>query len=141
MPATLGTGNNFPPESHLYPRPRKLDGLRKAGSHMGQISISDEPADSPSRTSGLLRAGVDKSRALLRLYFHSLKVRAAAKALAEALADSKESSSWPGDRLPVGAELSERVERLTHRLYLETKAHGRLAALFHAAGSGALRPA
>jgi hypothetical protein len=41
----------------------------------------------------------------------------------------------------VGVELSDRVERLTHRLYLETKAHGRLAALFHAAGSGALHPA
>jgi hypothetical protein len=108
---------------------------------MGNISIGDEPADRPSRMSGLLRAGVDKSRALLRLYFHSLKVRAAANALADALADSKESSSWPGDRLPVGVELSDRVERLTHRLYLETKAHGRLAALFHAAGSGALHPA
>ncbi|MEJ1179830.1 hypothetical protein ACFC25_16535 [Pseudarthrobacter sp. NPDC055928] len=108
---------------------------------MGNISIGDEPVDRPSRTRGLLSAGMDKSRALLRLYFHSLKVRAAANALAEALADSKESSSWPGDRLPVGAELSERVEKLTHRLSLETKAHGRLAALFHAAGSGALRPA
>jgi hypothetical protein len=108
---------------------------------MGHISIGDEPADRPSRMSGLLRAAVDKSQALVRLYFHALKVRAAAKALAEALADSKESSSWPGDRLPVGVELSDRVEKLTHRLDLETKAHGRLAALFHAAGSGALRPA
>ena len=108
---------------------------------MGQISIGDEPAGQQSRARELFRAGMDKSRALLRLYFHSLKVRAAAKALADALADSKESSSWPGDRLPVGAELSERVEKLTHRLYLETKAHGRLAALFRAAGSGALRPA
>ncbi|HJW00419.1 MAG TPA: hypothetical protein VJ617_15115 [Arthrobacter sp.] len=108
---------------------------------MGHISIGHAPADRPSRMRELLRAGTDKSRALLRLYFHSLKVRAAARALAEALADSKESSSWPGDRLPVGAELSDRVEKLTHRLNLETKAHGRLAALFHAAGSGVLHPA
>ncbi|HYH76298.1 MAG TPA: hypothetical protein VD841_02180 [Arthrobacter sp.] len=108
---------------------------------MGHNSTGAEPADRPSRSRELLRAGLDKSQALLRLYFHSLKVRAAANALAEALADSKESSSWPGDRLPVGAEMSDRVEKLTHRLYLETKAHGRLAALFHAAGSGVLRPA
>ncbi|WP_231938547.1 hypothetical protein [Arthrobacter sp. B6] len=108
---------------------------------MGHFSSGLEPARRPSRTRELLCAGVDKSRALLRLYFHALKVRAAAKALAEALADSKESSSWPGDRLMVGAELSDRVEKLTHRLNLETKAHGRLSALFHAAGSGVLRPA
>ena len=118
-----------------------MDGLRKVGSHMGQNSIGTEPADRPSRFRGLVRAGLDKGQALLRLYIHSLKVRAAANALAEALADSKESSSWPGDRLPVGVEMSDRVEKLTHRLYLETKAHGRLAGLFHAAGSGLLRPA
>lgn len=106
---------------------------------MGLI-IGDKTAVRPSRTRDLARAGRDKSRALLRLYVHSLKVRAAAKALAEALADSRESSSWPGDRLPVGAELSDRVEKLTHRLHLETKVHGRLAALFHPAGSGAPRP-
>jgi hypothetical protein len=108
---------------------------------MENVNIGDEPAGRPASLGGLLGAGVDKSRALVRLYVHSLKVRAAANALAEALADSKESSSWPGDRLPVGAELSDRVEKLTHRLDLETKAHGRLAALFHTAGSGALRPA
>ena len=108
---------------------------------MENVSTGDEPAGRASRISGLLGAGVDKGRALVRLYFHSLKVRAAANALAEALADSKESSSWPGDRLPVGAELSDRVEKLTHRLDLETKAHGRLATLFHTAGSGVPRPA
>lgn len=103
--------------------------------------INTETPDVAARTRVLYQAGAEKGRALVRLYFHSLKVRAAAKALAEALADSKESSSWPGDRLPVGAELSDRVEKLTHRLNLETRAHGRLAGLFRAAGSGAFRPA
>lgn len=104
------------------------------------VNLGDGPAALTSRTTELAHAGLDKSRALLRLYFHSRKVRAAAKALADALADSRESSSWPGDRLPVGLELSDRVEKLTRRLNLETKTHGRLAALFHAAGSGALHP-
>jgi hypothetical protein len=44
--------------------------------------------------------------------------------------------SWPGDRLPVGAEMSQQVERLTRRLKLETEAHVRLEALFRTAGGG-----
>ena len=85
---------------------------------------------------GLAKAGTDKARALLRLYLHSRKVRAAAKALAEALAESREVSSWPGDRLPVGAAMSEQVERLTRRLKLETEAHNRLEALFRSVDPG-----
>lgn len=49
--------------------------------------------------------------------------------LAAALAESREVSSWPGDRLPVGAAVSEQVEELSKRLRLETEVHGRLAAL------------
>jgi hypothetical protein len=78
----------------------------------------------------LVRTALDKGRALLRVYFHSRKVRAAANALAQALAESREASSWPGDRLPVGEEMSAQVEKLTHRLKLETEAHHRLEALF-----------
>jgi hypothetical protein len=78
----------------------------------------------------ILEAGTAKAKALLRLYLHSRKVRAAAKALSAALAESREVSSWPGDRLPVGAAMSDRVERLTRRLKLETEAHNRLEALF-----------
>jgi hypothetical protein len=78
----------------------------------------------------MLRAALDKGRALLRVYFHSRKVRAAANALAQALAESREASSWPGDRLPVGEEMSAQVEKLTRRLSLETEAHNRLEALF-----------
>ena len=82
------------------------------------------------------RKGADKAKALLRLYFHSRKVRAAAKELAHALAESREVSSWPGDRLPVGEEMSRHVDRLTRRLKLETEAHHRLEVLFKTAGGG-----
>ena len=84
----------------------------------------------------LLRTALDKGRALLRVYFHSRKVRAAANALAQALADSREASSWPGDRLPVGEEMSVQVEKLTHRLKLETEAHYRFEALFRSVDLG-----
>ncbi|MFD5276064.1 hypothetical protein ACFWIX_00745 [Pseudarthrobacter sp. NPDC058362] len=56
-------------------------------------------------------------------------MRALARELADALAESREVSSWPGDRLQVGAAVSEHVEKLTRRLHIETEAHGRLAAL------------
>ncbi len=81
-------------------------------------------------------AGLDKGRALLRVYLHSRKVRAAANALAKALAESREASSWPGDRLPVGEEMSVQVEKLTHRLNLETEAHYRLEAPFRSTDQG-----
>ncbi|WP_461172796.1 hypothetical protein M1D93_17765 [Arthrobacter sp. Z1-9] len=84
----------------------------------------------------LLQAALDKGRALLRVYFHSRKVRAAANALAQALAESREASSWPGDRLPVGEEMSVQVEKLTRRLKLETEAHNRLEALFRSVDLG-----
>jgi hypothetical protein len=87
------------------------------------------------------KRGADKARALIRLYFHSRKVRAAARELEQALAESREVSSWPGDRLQVGADMSRHVERLTHRLKLETEAHHRLAALFRAAGGRRSLPA
>jgi len=82
------------------------------------------------------RKGADKAKALLRLYFHSRKVRAAARDLEHALAESREVSSWPGDRLQVGEDMSRQVEKLTHRLKLETEAHHRLGALLKTAGGG-----
>ncbi|WP_255771247.1 hypothetical protein [Pseudarthrobacter sulfonivorans] len=60
---------------------------------------------------------------------HSWRLRSLSRALARALGESWEASSWPGDRLAVGAELSEKVEKLTRRLNRETEIHGRLAAL------------
>ncbi|MGN6441894.1 MAG: hypothetical protein ACTHL6_08385 [Arthrobacter sp.] len=82
------------------------------------------------------RRGADKAKALLRLYFHARKVRAAARDLEHALAESREVSSWPGDRLQVGEDMSRQVEKLTHRLKLETETHHRLEALLKTAGGG-----
>ena len=59
-----------------------------------------------------------KEYALLHLQ-HSWKVYALTRALAKALQDSWESSSWPGDRLAVGAHFSEQVEVITQRLQRE----------------------
>ncbi|HET7781932.1 MULTISPECIES: hypothetical protein [Micrococcaceae] len=102
---------------------------------MGQVKITDQ-AGVGSAAGAALDKGLDKGRALLRVYFHRRKVRAAASALAEALAESREVWSWPGDRLPVGAEMSQQVEKLTRRLKLETEAHHRLEALFRTADGG-----
>jgi hypothetical protein len=97
---------------------------------------AEHAAVKPAAPRDLLRAALDKGRALLRVYFHSRKVRAAANALAQALAESREASSWPGDRLPVGEEMSAQVEKLTRRLKLETEALNRLAALFKSVDLG-----
>lgn len=99
-------------------------------------ACSEHAAVKPAAPRDLLRAALHKGRALLRVYFHSRKVRAAANALAQALAESRESSSWPGDRLPVGEEMSAQVEKLTRRLKLETEAQTRLAALFKSVDLG-----
>jgi hypothetical protein len=102
----------------------------------GDQDCAGHPAAASPGPRDLMRAALAKSRALLRVYFHSRKVRAAANALAQALAESRESSSWPGDRLPVGEEMSAQVEKLTRRLSLETEAHNRLEALFRSVDLG-----
>lgn len=102
---------------------------------MGQVKNTDHSAVG-SAAAAALDKGLEKSRALMRVYFHRRKVRAAASALAEALAESREVWSWPGDRLPVGAEMSQQVEKLTRRLKLETEAHHRLETLFRTAAGG-----
>jgi hypothetical protein len=107
---------------------------------MGQVKITDQAAVS-SVAGAALAGAVDKGRALLRVYCHRRRVRAAASALAEALAESREVWSWPGDRLPLGAEMSQQVEKLTRRLKLETEAHHRLEALFRTADGSRSVPA
>jgi hypothetical protein len=59
---------------------------------------------------------------------HSWKIRTLSKALAQALADSHEASTWPGDRLPVGLQMSQEVEVITQRIQRETEAWGNHAA-------------
>jgi hypothetical protein len=76
----------------------------------------------------LLKQGRRPRRAVHYLS-HSWRLRSLSRSLAKALGESWQASSWPGDRLAVGAELSEKVEKLTLRLNRETEIHGRLAAL------------
>lgn len=76
----------------------------------------------------LFNPRLDKRRALV-LYNQWRKVRALSKTLAHVLADSRDATSWPGDRLPVSLEFSEQIEHLTRRLQLETQAYGRMLAL------------
>lgn len=108
----------------------------RAPAPAGPAVAAPGPAADVEVPPGLVRTGLDKARALLRVYVHARKVRAAAKALAAALAESREVSSWPGDRLPVGAAMSDQVEKLTRRLKLETEAHNRLEALFRSVDLG-----
>lgn len=130
MPGTLEGTEQLSPDQGQGRPAGKLDGSEKV-QVMGQIKIIDA-----TRVQAAALGALDKGRALLRVYFHRRKVRAAATALAAALAESREVWSWPGDRLPVGDEMSQQVERLTRRLKLETEAHVRLEALFKTAGGG-----
>ncbi|WP_235423626.1 hypothetical protein [Pseudarthrobacter chlorophenolicus] len=84
----------------------------------------------------VLAMGAARARALWCLHVHARKVRAAARELAAALAESRDVWNWPGDRLPVGDEMSQHVEKLTHRLRVETDAHHRLEGLFKTVGRG-----
>jgi hypothetical protein len=76
----------------------------------------------------LLKQG-HRPRSAVHYLSHSWQLRSLSRALAEALGESWQASSWPGDRLEVGVELSEKVERLTRLLNRETELHGRLVAL------------
>jgi hypothetical protein len=81
-----------------------------------------------ARSLKLIREG-HFSRSTLHYLNHSWKVRSLNRSLARALGESWEASSWPGDRLAVGVEMSEKVEKLTRLLNRETEVHGRLVAL------------
>jgi hypothetical protein len=71
----------------------------------------------------LLRRSPEYKRRAVQYVKHSWKVYSLSRALARALEDSRESSSWPGDRLQVGTRMSRRVELITQRLQRETDAY------------------
>ena len=75
-----------------------------------------------SGTRELLRQSPEFKRRAVHCLRHSWKVHTASKALAEALADSREASTWPGQRLPVSFQVSQQVELLTQRIQVETEA-------------------
>jgi len=69
----------------------------------------------------LLRQSPEYRRRALHYVKHSWKVYSLSRALAKALEDSWEASSWPGDRLQVGTYMSERVEKLTRLIQREAR--------------------
>lgn len=73
----------------------------------------------------VLRRNPEYKRRALQYLKHSWKVYSLSRALARALEDSREASSWPGDRLQVGTRMSRRVELITQRLQFETEAWGK----------------
>jgi hypothetical protein len=78
---------------------------------------------------GVIRRLPQYERAAVLYLKHEWKVRWLSRRLAKALGESWEASSWPGDRLAVGVEMSEKVEKLTRLLKRETEGHGRHVAL------------
>ncbi|MEN8584344.1 hypothetical protein ABFP37_16740 [Burkholderia sp. RS01] len=84
----------------------------------------------------LLVQGPELKRRAVHCVRHSWKVHALSKALTAALADSREASAWPGQRLPVSLQISEQVEVLTQRIQAETEA----AAASYAALRNLCRP-
>jgi hypothetical protein len=102
-------------------------GNRHAGGRwiaMGRIQVRRKLSVAASVTREWLRQQREHQRRALEHLKHSWKIRALSKDLAQALADSREASSWPGDRLPVGVEMSAEVESITQRLQRETEAWG-----------------
>jgi hypothetical protein len=73
----------------------------------------------------MVRQSPEYKRRALHYLKHFWKVYSLSRALAKALEDSRESSSWPGDRLQVGSYMSRRVELITQRLQRETDAWGK----------------
>jgi hypothetical protein len=71
----------------------------------------------------LVRQSPEYKRRALHYLKHSWKVYSLSRALAKALEDSREASSWPGDRLQVGSYMSERVEKVTRLIQREAKTY------------------
>lgn len=108
---------------------RGMRGLPEDGA--GVMEKAESDSGLRGRLTGswrLLKQG-HRPRSAVHYLSHSWRLRSLSRSLAAALGESWEASSWPGDRLAVGVELSEKVEKLTRRLNRETEIHGRLAAL------------
>ncbi|MGX9899407.1 hypothetical protein ACW0JT_05075 [Arthrobacter sp. SA17] len=91
---------------------------------MGRIQGRPKPFAVTSAIPKLLGQTLEHHRRVKGRLRHSWKIRTLSKALAQALADSHQASSWPGDRLPVGLQMSQEVELITQRIQRETEAWG-----------------
>lgn len=91
---------------------------------MGRIQGRPKPLAVTSAIRKLLGQTLEHHRRVKGHLEHAWKIRTLSKALAQALADSHQASSWPGDRLPVGLQMSQEVELITQRIQRETEAWG-----------------
>ncbi|WP_458112407.1 hypothetical protein M1D88_19635 [Arthrobacter sp. R1-13] len=91
---------------------------------MGRIQGRPKPLAVTSAIRELLGQILEHHRRAKGHALHLWKIRTLSKALAQALAESREVSSWPGDRLPVGFQMSQEVELITQRIQRETEAWG-----------------
>jgi hypothetical protein len=91
---------------------------------MGRIQGRPKPLAVSSAIHKLLGQTLEHQRRIKGHLQHSWKIRTLSKALAQALADSHEAATWPGDRLPVGIEMSQEVELITQRIQREMEAWG-----------------
>lgn len=96
----------------------------RTADHMGRIQGGLKLLAVPPAIRKLLGQTLEHHKRVKRHLQHSWKIRKLSKALAQALADSHEASTWPGDRLPVGLQMSQDVELLTQRIQRETEAWG-----------------
>lgn len=107
--------------------------MKRLSAHWGWVKVRMEkiesgqklPADAVAGAVHLVRRSPGYKRRALHYLTHSWKVYSLSCALAKALEDSREASSWPGDRLQVGSRMSRRVELMTQRLQRETGAWGK----------------
>jgi hypothetical protein len=76
----------------------------------------------------LMRQTPEYKRRALLYWKHCWKVRTLSRALAKALDECVQASTWPGERLQVSLHMSEQVELITRRLQLESKAYARICA-------------
>jgi hypothetical protein len=100
--------------------------VRALGGEVRMEKIQTGPklvADAMAGALLLVRRIPGYKRRALHYLRHSWKMYYLSRALAKALEDSREASSWPGDRLQVGTRMSRKVELITQRLQHETDAY------------------
>lgn len=97
--------------------------------HMGTINSGRKLLALVSSTREFFRHPSPRIDRAIHFLNYAWKIRALSKALAKALEESHQASSWPGERLPVSLHFSNQVEQITRRIQIETAAYRRIVAV------------
>jgi hypothetical protein len=108
-----------------HPRSRSIPGSNSGSAVTVAAMRSPKYSTSTESPTPTAAGSPEYKRRAVQYLKHSWKAHALSRALASSLEDSRESSSWPGDRLQVGTLKSRRVELITQRLQRETEAWGK----------------